>query len=361
MVVMDENDQLWAMSVRIPAPQTRTRFIRTTRTMAAEERQAYREFHLRIGPEAARSESGIHNRLVVYTSGRRFVRKVEAEGSRDGRHWTLLATGYVLDLEGRVNRRILSYADSDVPAVRVRVYPDPKKQQDRFTVLDASLFHREEEAVEVEPVALEARVERQSETKPRAQILLFDARAKNRPIESVALDVRDKAFVRAVRVYGRNAGGDRWRWVGERIIYRLARQEHLRFPLQRFAYRYMKLEIPYGAEGPLTVDGVRAEAFVRYLVVEAGSGSSPALYYGAEVLSRVAPPYVEAPRATAPESRLQPRVRLSDRSPVGEPKEEDMPQWVAVAVVAGAAVLFASVGAGWALYARRKLPPLFRQ
>ncbi len=269
--------------------------------LAPEEKGAAENVSLRPLGDAAADETGVaeqsfsvardpatgairpHNQLIVRTSGDHFVRRLEVLGSEDSSDWKRLGEGTLVNSSGggHTMENRVEYSQSVLPLLRVRVFPDAREAGDRPVIEGVFCARRAAVTNEMHGVRLKTLAVASEDRKENGQVLVFDARARNMPIERLIIASRDADYAVPVRVYGRNYETNAWRWVADGLIQRAGATARDAIPMSGFTFRYMKLELDYGARGPLSGLSVHAEAAPRYLVFEAGVGARPVLYFGA--------------------------------------------------------------------------------
>ena len=289
--------------------------------------------------------------LTVRTSGDNFRRRVSVEGSDDGRSWaTLTDDAWVFAIPGPAPARYedVPLPDNDFPVLRVRVHPEAGERA-RVSIEDVWV------PAGVQTPRLEERlVPRWSRADvPRFQEtwLTLDLGARHQPFHAVEIEVEDDRFFRQVRLEAREeprlsatasvAPGERWRSVGQGVVYRLRDRGELRQCLRLAVAgraRVLRLRLLNGDDRPVRVSGVSVLVPAEHLVLESGGGTLT-LTYGAPGLA--APEHDLArtvePGADLPLAELGPPVR---RDVVADvlPWTERHPRllWVGLLVVVAA-------------------------
>jgi hypothetical protein len=289
--------------------------------------------------------------LTVRTSGDNFRRRVSVEGSDDGRSWTTLTDdAWVFAIPGPDPARFedLPLPDNDFPLLRVRVRPEAGERA-RVRVEDAWV-----PAGGQTPQLEETLVPRWSRAdapRSRETWLTLDLGARYQPFHAVEIEVEDDRFFRQARLEAREeprlsasdsvAPTDRWRSVGQGVLYRLRDRGELRECLRLAVSgraRVLRLRLLNQDDRPLRVSGVRVFVPFERLVLEDGGGALT-VTYGAPGLA--APEHDLArtvePGADVPLAELGPPVR---RDVVADvlPWTERHPRllWVGLLVVVAA-------------------------
>jgi hypothetical protein len=240
-----------------------------------------------------------HNEISILTVDQDFVRRVEILGSDDGKSWRELGSGYVVDRirESHVSNRIVTYPESNLQHLLVRIHPNAGREKDPIDVSDVQVAYHIRSAdplreVKLEPLPLPA-----TEFRDGVQTLGFDTGAQNRMIEQLRVRVGGSGdFVLPAKIFGRNSAETPWRWVGDGGLYRINGQGRGTIDLRNAAYRQLKIEFYHQDEKMPPVSAVVAGATPQFIVFEAKGGSSPLLHYGA---ARMPLPHYDLQRRTS--------------------------------------------------------------
>jgi hypothetical protein len=223
-----------------------------------------------------------HDRIVVRTAGSDYIRRVEVLGSEDGSSWHKLGAGYLVKhpQAEQAGNRTVTYPPSTFPHLQVRIFPDARDATAEVSLQSLDVMLKT--PVPAPSARLEASFAEEKDGKAPAgvQTIVADGGCRNVPAERLLLSAGGGDFVRPVRVHGRNDPTNTWRWVGDGAVYRIGAQVSESVPLRGASHRFYRIEILNGDDPPLRVRGVALERQPHYLVVEAGQGGSPRLYFG---------------------------------------------------------------------------------
>ena len=223
-----------------------------------------------------------HNRLIVQSTGREFIRRVEVFGSEQGEDWSLLADGFLVRMRRptAIDNHTINYPESDFPRIQLRVYPSAMEALETFEIqrielarsTRADIVYDWVSVTEIEPLPRDLNED--------AQVIVLDAGYRRVPIEKLIFDVEQTEYARAVRVHGRNSQGDDWRHLVSAEIHSLSGSPSNEVSFRGSRNRYLKVEVYHYDDQPLSLRGIRAAGSARNLVFEACSTNAPALYYG---------------------------------------------------------------------------------
>ena len=222
----------------------------------------------------------VHNRMELDTSGRDYVRRVEVFTGTPDQPSGRLASGYLIDFSRQRNaqNRTIRYPDSDAGRLHVRIYPNAQAGNETFDLSSATLRYRAVVEVGREPVVFVELDVPEREQEAGAATRIVDLGEAERPVEFITFEVENESFARCVSVYGRNADHEPWRWVGGGEIHRLNGDRETTVTLHA-KDRYLKVQVFHYDDPPLAIHAIVLEAIPRYLVFEATSNGSAALFF----------------------------------------------------------------------------------
>lgn len=260
---------------------------------------------LRVEPRSD-GDRPTHNRLLVESTGREFIRRVEVLGSERGEDWSLLAAGFLVRMRRptAIDNNIINYPESNFPLIQLRVYPSAMEALETFDIPRVRLVHNTRASVTYDWVPVSDIEPQARDRNDEAQVIVLDAGYRRMPIEKLVFDVEKTEYARAVRVHGRNSRDEQWRHVVSAEIHSLSGSLSNEVSFRGSRNRYLKVEIYHYDDEPLSLREIRAAGSARNLVFEARSTNAPALYYGSEFAR---PP------------RFDLRRRLADGDVVGLP------------------------------------------
>ena len=282
--IVDEKDAEWPFFLWAPSTREEILERRTTRlpgtTSLDPAHHVTQELRVVVANDDVQPP---HDRIALVTSGSDFIRKVEIEGSEDGRDWKPLGSGYLVEKSADVpmQNRTIRYPASTLPFLRMVISPDVASDTEHFELLSATVGYR------VPPVAEPQRIPLRRIDAPAAkppfgvQIVEVDTGSNNRPVERLHLRASSPRYMRPVRVLGRETSTNGWRWIADGGIHRLGTDVRDVIDLHGATVRYLRAELYQYDEKPLELD-IQAEVAPQYLVFEAGAGTRPMFYYGAE-------------------------------------------------------------------------------
>ncbi len=258
--------------------------LRVSTVAAAELELPSRHMRFEVRVDAAGGL--LHHRAALRMAGRDFVRRVEVwgeAGGEAGARWELLGDGYVLDRNDGtpVQNRMVGYATTGVARLQFRIFPSPHAPDEPLLVQAAAVYPvaareasswRTVEAVPLPP----------GEQHAGALSLGLDLGARNLRVIQLHVEGRGADFVCPVKVYGRNQPTNSWRWLADGGVHRIAGQTRDTIPLQNGGYRYLRLDLFHHDQPAPEVAAVQALVEAVPVVFEAGVGTAPHLYAGAE-------------------------------------------------------------------------------
>ena len=221
--------------------------------------------------------------MTIFTEGREFLRRVEVFASEDHSAWARVGAGFLVDqrVERALINRTITYPPTDAPYLQVRVYPDVQNASEDVRVDRVAVALHEASEESREEFLLEPVKESASDRKEGVQVLTYDTGARNRPVQFLRVAAEGRDFALPVKVYGRNADTNTWRWVADGGIHRWGDQVRDRIDLRGTTFRFLKVELYLYDEPPVKVTRAVGEATPHYMVLEAQGGSRPFVYYGA--------------------------------------------------------------------------------
>ncbi len=312
--IMDEGARQWPFYVFTPEGKTSTDTVpaKTVNASTAEKRDRYVRQDLVIPADAETGKRREHNQVIVRTPGGDYVRRVEIYGSENQKDWGLLGVGYLVDHSRDVHvcNKTVRYPVSTFPFLQVRVYPNAQNAAEPLTVQSVVVANTVEVPGEYEDVPLRKIDVPESDLKEDCQVVVFDAEAKNLPVERLVIRAGNSEYARSLRAYGRNEETNKWRWVADGEIHKLGESVQDTLALKGFGFRFLKIELFNYDDQPLHDLSVTAQAVPRYLVTESQGGSA-IFYYGAADLD--APRYDLHRRRGDEEAAAAPLLRLRER------------------------------------------------
>ena len=232
------------------------------------------------------SEGALHNELEVQTSSEDFQRRVEVEGSDDGKSWRTLennGTIFAITIKERgfaAGDTRVTYPDSTARFLRVRIIDDGLEP---LNIKGGVVFF----ARQLEPRRAEIPlvvVERQENPERKSTTLLMDAGSAGIPANRIELEILRRNFHRQVSLEGSD---DMLAWhnvQSNETLYDFDTPKFVGNDLSigfgESRYRYYRATIANEDNPPLPVNGARASGFVRKLVFSADPAGSYRLYYG---------------------------------------------------------------------------------
>lgn len=110
--------------------------------------------------------------------------------------------------------------------------------------------------------------------------LYLDAGFKGVPLRRVVLQAAETNFARTVKIYGRNAETNVWRWMTEGALHRLPDRERNGVDLNDHTFRFLKIEILNFDEPPITITNFTILAEPQFLVFQAHCDGPASVYFG---------------------------------------------------------------------------------
>ena len=232
------------------------------------------------------SEGALHNELEVQTSSKDFQRRVEVEGSDDGKSWRTLennGTIFALTIKERgfaASDTRVTYPDSTARFLRVRIIDDGLEP---LNVKGGVVFFARQLEPSRSKITL-VLVEREEDQERKSTVLLMDTGSAGIPANRIELEIPRRNFHRQVSLEGSD---DMLAWHNVQsndTLYDFDTPKFVGNDLSigfgESRYRYYRATIANEDNPPLPVDGARASGFVRKLVFSADPAGSYRLYYG---------------------------------------------------------------------------------
>lgn len=276
--------------------------------------------------------------LIIQTSSKDFVRKVEIRGSDNGRD------SYVIRMDG-----LLFDVAKPHPVTSLDLpHPVNNFQYLHLRILDGDLPPLKIDGVLCQPPApdhallrpLDVRImENHPDPATGSTIVVGDLGERRFPLSRVTLASSEKEFVRKVTVYSANsASAETWKRVCEGTVFRLHREEvikeKLEIPIPGELSRFVKLVVS-GGGGPLNVTAIQAVGTMCVALFEYRRGNDYRILYGnsraSGMNSREAPTLdVNRLLTTAPilqTGEERKNVLSHQPSPVSRPEETSTATW----------------------------------
>jgi hypothetical protein len=277
----DDEGRAWPFFLEPDRPEERVHTVAATRLNDAwvDAPEPYHRVDLAV-PHASGVARARHNRVEVDTSGTDFLRKIEAYGSDDQQTWALLGRGFIMEMmRPRLFReRVLAYPESDYPFIQVRVYPNTRNALEEFAVGSVELQRRETEQVAVRSLGYRMLETPAEELRAGRQSVVLDLGYDGVPFTRVRVQGRGD-YVRRVEVWTRDDAAAEWRFAGAGDVHRIGASVKDEVAASARA-RFIRIDLHHDDDPPLEIESVAVEASRPYLVVEAVSDESVALYTG---------------------------------------------------------------------------------
>lgn len=233
-------------------------------------------------------QPGEHNEIQLTLPGTNYRRRVELEGSDDGRQWRPIRKGYVAFFRrGREQWKEDSVAYDPVRYryLRVRVVPDPEVDEKPVSIEEAQVYRSV--AIPGERLTLDGQLGPRQPVRTNGQpasAWVVTLGGNHTPVDRVEVDVDDAEFARdyVIKAGGpldsdekfRVVGGGVWRRrAGEKVSPMVATFSEAR------AAR-LRIEVVDHRNPPLRIRAVRYSAPARQVVFAAKDVTGPRLYFG---------------------------------------------------------------------------------
>lgn len=285
--------------------------------------------------------------VLIQTSSKDFIRKVEIRGSDDGRQ------SYVIRMDGLLAdvAKPLPFSSLDL------THPLNNFQYIQLRITDGDLPPLKIDGVFCQPPAMESPLAkpldmRIMENRPDSTgstVVIGDLGEKRFPLTRLTLSSPEKDFLKKATVYAASsASAEAWKRVAEGVVFRLRKEEaikeKLEVPVPAEISRYVKLVVS-GSGRAATLNNVQAWGTMPVAVFEYHRGTEYRLLYGnpkasansaktlAVDVNRV---FTTAPILHAGEE--QKNTFTASPAPVNQPEKTatTVPKW---AKVVGAAML----------------------
>ena len=282
--ILDENGAQWPIFLHIPNshPEREILVPEILNQSYVQGRTPFLQFDL-VLPPSINGTMPVHSQIDLATSGKDYIRRVEVYSYDVHDQLALMATGHLTCFaqQSDAHNRQVNYPASDARRLHVRIYPNAQNMEETFSLNSVRLICRAAvEAARERVNATELQVP-ESEKENDAEVRIFDLAFENRPVDQIVFEVDNHSFARSVSVYGRNSATDPWVRLGGGVIHAQDEDRKPGLKLRRSRCRFLKLQVFHHDDLPLEINSIRLEAIPRYLVFEAASDKSAALYYGA--------------------------------------------------------------------------------
>jgi hypothetical protein len=276
--------------------------LRIRRDEKRQEALPAREFNQTTNPDGSAElsldlgELGVeHNEIEISPTGENFRRRVQVEGSDNGKDWRVLVGGeqrFVIDFQAdgqRLSVRRFRYPLSRFRYLKVRLYPDGGLKNDRPGIAGVTVFHSVnipgEYLTQEALLGMREPVPAQGGPGSAWVITIPGGRA---PIEELLFEVEDADFRRPYQLETSDVlEGDDWTWVTQGEWRRRADQPRrpmtIRLPQMGPALpRRLRLTVTDFRNPPLDLRQVEFRAPVRQVVfARPPAGAEPLrLYFG---------------------------------------------------------------------------------
>jgi hypothetical protein len=214
-----------------------------------------------------------HNGVEVVTRGEDFRRRLEVEGSDDGKSWSkLLDKAYLVHFrvgDKTVDIHQAAYPPSRFRYLRLRVFPDRGLADDAPAVASASVLHKVQVVGEVR-IAQANLGPRQADPGDGGpgSIWPIDFGGDAVPVERLTFDVADKEFVRPFRLEAVDADGLRTFLASGEWQRTLGDEQPLEITFREVPARRLRLVVTDFRNHPLDIRSVTYSAPARQVVFE---------------------------------------------------------------------------------------------
>lgn len=282
-------------ALRTLSPTSVRDVIETTEFNRLELADGVQELTLELPAEVPQ-----HNEVQIKTTGDQFRRPVAVDGSEDGQQWRRLVAANLIRFEKgdqKINVSSLTYPDSRMRYVRIRIEPDPQLE----TAEGAPEGFKIEEANVLRTLELEGeRSVWAAEVGPREPTRVYgaagsswiiDLQADNVPCDRIDVEIANREFVREVQIQAEQPSNilrqpvfvplyssDEMTW--QRRVGEVAEPMTLRFPEVRT--RRLRLMVVDYRNVPLQIRSVKVSSSKRQVIAEMPSDLNEELrlYYG---------------------------------------------------------------------------------
>ncbi len=220
--------------------------------------------------------------VIVQTSSKDFIRKVELRGSDNARD------SYVIRVDGII-------ADLTKPERFQSL--DIEHPFNNFQYLQLRILDEDQPSLKIDNILccpantgvnftkpLEPQISEKGATRSNGSTTIeFDLGQKRFPLTSIRISSEMKEFIKKIRMAGKvSANGDPWKGFYDGTLFRIRKDEALKEKLQaQFKpqpYRYVKLELQ-GSRPTVNVDEIEAVGAVRMVVFEYRKDLTYRIYY----------------------------------------------------------------------------------
>ncbi len=220
--------------------------------------------------------------VIIQTSSKDFVRKVELRGSDNAREtYVIRVDGLIAEMQKPEPFRILEIEHplNNFQYLQLRIMDDDQQP----LKIDNVLCGPASAGLNLTK-PLKARITDKRVTRPdNSAIVAIDLGRKRFPVTSFGISTRAKEFIRKVRITGTSSeNGGTYQELYNGTFFRLRKEDAIKQKLEaRFKpqpYRYLRFEL-LGSGPPVNVDEVKATAAVRLAVFEHRKDLTYRIYY----------------------------------------------------------------------------------
>jgi len=220
--------------------------------------------------------------LIIQTSSKDFVRKVELRGSDNAREtYVIRVDGLIADLAKPTPFRTLDIEHplNNFQYMQIRILDDDQQPLKIDNVLCGPANRGSNLTRPLEALITEKRVA----ASDNSTVVGVDLGQKRFPLAGMSISTRTKEFIKSIRISGRRSeNGDQWQEFYKGTFFRIRKEDTAKESLKaRFKpqlSRHVKLELA-GSGTPVNVDDIKAIGAVRMAVFEHRKDMTYRIYY----------------------------------------------------------------------------------
>ena len=234
-----------------------------------------------------------HNQVEINTPGNNFRRKVELEGSTDGKTWASLTTTYLIQFKrgkDQIKGNAISYPPSRFRYLRIRVFPDPQQDKGAVQIGEVAVVRKVE--ILGETLTLDGSLgDREPVRANRApgSAWIIDLGGDQVPCDSIEVEIDDDEFVRDYYIEAAGPAGSLERFYrvslsSDHVWRRRPGQPKtpMKASFQEVRASRLRLVVVDHRNPPLKLKAVKFSAPVRQIVLArpAEEGTDLRLFFG---------------------------------------------------------------------------------
>jgi hypothetical protein len=293
-------------------------------------------------------QSSLTNRLRLETPSRNFKRRVDLEGSPDGRGWLLLKEkAWILDFtaEQKAHLTEIHYPETSYRYLRLKIWDleGPPIEVERVILYCRKSHTPARKAL---PATL---LSRTWDGERRTTVCVLDLGFAHLPSDFLVVETPERNFWRNVELAGSEDQKD-WTTGLRSEVYRISQGEYetekrtLAYPEAR--HRYLRLSVFDLDNRPLSLSRIEVRGVEKILVWQAEPGRQFSLYYGGDGIRRPEYDLTKTAKSLDPESLPKVKSGRELLNPDYRPARRNLPWTEAHPLLFWSSLVLLVVGLG---------------